>query len=44
MEVTILVDTVLAAQKILEKKEEYGFHLDEWYFPSVAYADDVACW
>ena len=40
---TELVDTVLAAlnKKWRRKGKDFGFRLDEWYFPSVAYADDI---
>ena len=40
---TFLVDTVLVAlnNKCWKKGEESDFRLDEWYFPSVEYADDI---
>ena len=39
----MLVDTVLAVlnKTWWTRRKEYGFRLDAWYFPSVAYADDI---
>ena len=40
---TVLVDTILMRLNSKWEKNggEYGFKLDNWWFPSVAYADDI---